>query len=393
METRKIATRDGFGEAIVEAGKKNPNVLVVDIDIGKSCKTAAFHKELPDQYLNVGIAEQNGAGVAAGLATCGKIPFVVTYAAFGSMRICEMIRQEICYPNLNVKIACSHGGLTPANDGASHQAIEDMGIMRTLPNMTVIMPADYYAAKALVKAAAEFEGPVYLRFTRDAIPVIYDENETFEIGKAKKLRDGKDVAIIANGDTVRLAIEAAEKLSVEGIEARVVDMHTIKPLDLNCVNACVEQVGRIITVEDHNIMNGLGSAVAEVIAEAGKGRLIFTSSAVGVTGFKNISPYASSKGAIESLAKCLEIENSRYGISVHLFHPPLTNTESASGLKIPKEFKADPGKVGKGFAKHIWSKKFVICPSFSTALSMRFSYRHPLPFGRMLTKMTERAEQ
>ena len=273
METRKIATRDGFGEAIVEAGKKNPNVLVVDIDIGKSCKTAAFHKELPDQYLNVGIAEQNGAGVAAGLATCGKIPFVVTYAAFGSMRICEMIRQEICYPNLNVKIACSHGGLTPANDGASHQAIEDMGIMRTLPNMTVIMPADYYAAKALVKAAAEFEGPVYLRFTRDAIPVIYDENETFEIGKAKKLRDGKDVAIIANGDTVRLAIEAAEKLSAEGIEARVVDMHTIKPLDLNCVNACVEQVGRIITVEDHNIMNGLGSAVAEVIAEAGKGRL------------------------------------------------------------------------------------------------------------------------
>ena len=273
METRKIATRDGFGEAIVEAGKKNPNVLVVDIDIGKSCKTAAFHKELPDQYLNVGIAEQNGAGVAAGLAACGKIPFVVTYAAFGSMRICEMIRQEICYPNLNVKIACSHGGLTPANDGASHQAIEDMGIMRTLPNMTVIMPADYYAAKALVKAAAEFEGPVYLRFTRDAIPVIYDENASFEIGKAKQLRDGKDVAILANGDTVRLAIEAAEKLSVEGIEARVVDMHTIKPLDLNCVNACVEQVGRIITVEDHNIMNGLGSAVAEVIAEAGKGRL------------------------------------------------------------------------------------------------------------------------
>ena len=273
METRKIATRDGFGEAIVEAGKKNPNVLVVDIDIGKSCKTAAFHKELPDQYLNVGIAEQNGAGVAAGLATCGKIPFVVTYAAFGSMRICEMIRQEICYPNLNVKIACSHGGLTPANDGASHQAIEDMGIMRTLPNMTVIMPADYYAAKALVKAAAEFEGPVYLRFTRDAIPVIYDENETFEIGKAKKLSDGDDVAIIANGDSVHLALEAAQQLREKGIGARVVDMHTIKPLDVNCVNTCIEQVGKIITVEDHNILNGLGSAVAEVIAEAGKGKL------------------------------------------------------------------------------------------------------------------------
>ena len=273
METKKIATRDGFGEAIVEAGKKNPNVVVLDIDIGKSCKTAAFHKELPDQYLNVGIAEQNGAGVAAGLATCGKIPFVVTDAAFGSMRICEMIRQEICYPNLNVKIACSHGGLTPANDGASHQAIEDMGIMRTLPNMTVIMPADYYSAKALVKAAAEYEGPVYLRFTRDAIPVIYDDSATFEIGKAKKVRDGKDVAILANGDTVRLALEAADALAEKGIQARVLDVHTIKPLDIDAVTACIDEIGKLITVEDHNIMNGLGSAVAEVVAEAGKGKL------------------------------------------------------------------------------------------------------------------------
>ena len=273
METKKIATRDGFGEAIVELGKENRDILVVDIDIGKSCKTGAFRKELPEQYLNVGIAEQNGAGVAAGLATCGKIPFVVTYAAFGSMRICEMIRQEICYPNLNVKIACSHGGLTPANDGASHQAIEDMGIMRTLPNMTVIMPADYYAAKALVKAAAAFDGPVYLRFTRDAIPVIYGEDDVFEIGKAKKLRDGSDLAIIANGDTVRLALEAADKLAEEGIRARVLDMHTIKPLDEEAVNACIDDCGRIITVEDHNILNGLGSAVAEIIAERGKGKL------------------------------------------------------------------------------------------------------------------------
>jgi len=273
METKKIATRDGFGEAIVELGKENRDILVVDIDIGKSCKTGAFRKELPEQYLNVGIAEQNGAGVAAGLATCGKIPFVVTYAAFGSMRICEMIRQEICYPHLNVKIACSHGGLTPANDGASHQAIEDMGIMRTLPNMTVIMPADYYAAKALVKAAAAFDGPVYLRFTRDAIPVIYGEDDVFEIGKAKKLRDGSDLAIIANGDTVRLALEAADKLAEEGIRARVLDMHTIKPLDEEAVNACIDDCGRIITVEDHNILNGLGSAVAEVIAERGKGKL------------------------------------------------------------------------------------------------------------------------
>ncbi len=273
METKKIPTRNGFGEAIVELGKENKDILVVDIDIGKSCKTGEFRKQLPEQYINVGIAEQNGAGVAAGLATCGKIPFVVTYAAFGSMRICEMIRQEICYPRLNVKIACSHGGVTPANDGASHQAIEDMGILRTIPNMTVIMPADFASAKALVKKAAAFDGPVYLRFTRDAVPVIYDESEDFEIGKAKHLREGKDVSIIANGDTVCLALQAAEILADRGIQARVLDMHTIKPLDVEAVNACIDDTGKIITVEDHNILNGLGSAVAEVIAERGKGRL------------------------------------------------------------------------------------------------------------------------
>ena len=273
METKKIPTRNGFGEAIVELGKENKDILVVDIDIGKSCKTGEFRKQLPEQYINVGIAEQNGAGVAAGLATCGKIPFVVTYAAFGSMRICEMIRQEICYPNLNVKIACSHGGVTPANDGASHQAIEDMGILRTIPNMTVVMPADYASAKALVKKAAAFDGPVYLRFTRDAVPVIYGEGEDFEIGKAKQLKDGKDVAIIANGDTVCLALQAAEALAAQGVQARVLDMHTIKPLDEKAVAACIDEIGRIITVEDHNILNGLGSAVAELIAEAGKGKL------------------------------------------------------------------------------------------------------------------------
>lgn len=157
MSEVKKATRDGFGDEIVELGKKDNDIYVVDVDIGKSCKTGKFRAELPEQYINVGIAEQNGAGVAAGMATCGKIPFVVTYAVFGSLRMCEMIRQEICYPNLNVKIACSHGGVTPANDGASHQSIEDMGVLRTIPNMTVIMPADYYAARKLVKAAAEFE--------------------------------------------------------------------------------------------------------------------------------------------------------------------------------------------------------------------------------------------
>ena len=270
---KKIATRDGFGDEIVALGQENKNILVVDADIGKSCKTGAFRKALPEQYLNVGIAEQNCAGVAAGLATCGKIPFVVTYAAFGSMRMCEMIRQEIAYPHLNVKIACSHGGVTPANDGASHQAIEDMGILRTIPNMTVVMPADYASARKLVRAAAEWDGPVYLRFTRDAIPVIYDETEEFKIGKGKLLRRGNDVAIIANGDTVRLAIQAAEALAAEGVEARVVDMHTIKPLDVDCVMACINEIGKIVTVEDHNILNGLGSAVCELAAEAGKGKV------------------------------------------------------------------------------------------------------------------------
>lgn len=271
--TKKIATRNGFGEEIVSLGKLNDKIYVIDNDIGKSCKTGAFMKELPNQYLNVGIAEQNGAGIAAGLATCGKIPFVVTYAVFGSLRMCEQIRQEICYPNLNVKFACSHGGVTPANDGASHQAIEDMGVLRTIPNMTVIMPADYYAAKKLVKASAEMYGPVFLRFTRDNIPVIYDENTEFVIGKAMQLSEGTDVAIIANGDTVRLAIEAKEALAKEGISVRLLDMHTIKPLDKDAIISCINNIGKIITVEDHNIINGLGSAVCEVAAEMGKGKV------------------------------------------------------------------------------------------------------------------------
>ncbi|MGL6202010.1 MAG: transketolase family protein [Lachnospiraceae bacterium] len=270
MSEVKKATRDGFGEEIVKLGKIDNDIYVVDVDIGKSCKTVDFREQLPEQYLNVGIAEQNAAGVAAGLATCGKIPFVVTYAVFGSLRMCEMIRQEICYPNLNVKIACSHGGVTPANDGASHQSIEDMGVLRTIPNMTVIMPADYYSAKKLVAAAAQYDGPVYLRFTRDAVPVIYNENQEFAIGKALPLKEGKDVAIIANGDTVAIAMKSADELEAKGISVKLLDMHTIKPLDEEAVRQCVQQVGKIITVEDHNILNGLGSAVSEVAADIGQ---------------------------------------------------------------------------------------------------------------------------
>ena len=266
-----IATRDGFGDEIVELGRENKNICVVDVDIGKSCKTTAFAKALPEQHVNVGIAEQCGAGVAAGLATCGKIPFVVTYAAFGSMRMCEMIRQEICYPHLNVKIACSHGGVTPANDGASHQCIEDMGILSTIPNMTVIMPADYNAARKLTRAAAEFDGPVYLRFTRDAVPEIYGSEQEFVIGKAVQLREGSDAAIIAIGDTVRLAIEAADALREQGVNVRVLDMHTLKPLDTESVVKALNETGKIVTVEDHNVINGLGYAVSAVAADMGRG--------------------------------------------------------------------------------------------------------------------------
>ena len=258
-------TRDAYGEEILALGKENKDIYVVDCDIGKSCKTIPFAKELPDQHVNVGIAEQNAAGVAAGLATCGKVPFVTTYAVFGSMRMVEQIRQEVCYPKLNVKIACSHGGFTPANDGASHQGIEDMGILRTIPNMTVIMGCDY--------AAAEHYGPVYLRFTRDAVPDIYDEDEEFVIGKAKELRSGKDVAIIATGEIMSLALEACDKLAAQGIQTTLLDMHTIKPLDTEAVTKALKECKGVVTVEDHNILNGLGSAVCEVAAELGQGKV------------------------------------------------------------------------------------------------------------------------
>lgn len=265
------ALREAFGDEMLALGKENPDIYIVDADVGKSCKTLEFAKAYPKQHVNAGISEQNACGLAAGLASCGKLPFISTYAIFGSMRMCEQIRQEICYPNQNVKIACSHGGLTPANDGASHQCIEDMGIMRTLPNMTVIMGADYYAARNLIRKAAELKGPVYLRFTRDAIPFVYDENIDLTIGKAHKICEGSDVAIIANGDTVCIAKQAAGSLQKKGISVRLLDMHTIKPLDTDAVLKCINEIGRIITVEDHNIINGLGSAVSEVAAEAGRG--------------------------------------------------------------------------------------------------------------------------
>ena len=267
----KIATRDALGAEVLKLAKEHKDVYVVDCDVAKSCKTLSLEEEVPMQHLNVGISEQNAVDIAAGLAVSGKVPFVVTYAIFGSMRACEQIRQECCYPKLNVKILCSHGGLTPANDGASHQCVEDMGVLRTIPNMTVVMPSDYYSARKLIAAAYEYQGPVYLRFTRDAIPVLYDENEEFAIGKAYQLTEGDDVTVIANGDTVAIALEAVKELEKEGIHAALYDMHTIKPLDKEPILNALEKSGKIITVEDHNILNGLGSAVCEIAAEAGKG--------------------------------------------------------------------------------------------------------------------------
>ena len=273
-DVKKRATREGMGEEIVLLGEENRNVVVIDADLGSSCKTDAFKKALPDQYYNLGIAEQNCAGVAAGMATCGKIPVVVTYAAFGSMRMCEMVRQEICYPKLNVKLICSHGGLTPDGDGASHQTVEDLAIMRSIPNMTVIVPADYVAAKKLVRKAVEMDGPVYMRFTRNAVPILYEEDDNdFEIGRAKKLADGTDVSIISIGDTVRLALEAQEILAAKGISAAVLDMHTIKPMDEEAVKESIRKTGKIITIEDHSVINGLGSAVADIMAQEGAGIL------------------------------------------------------------------------------------------------------------------------
>ncbi len=271
MSTKGKSLREAFGDEMMLLGKENPDIYIVDADVGKSCKTLDFATKYPGQHVNVGIAEQVCADVAAGLATMGKIPFISTYAVFGSMRMVEQIRQEVCYPRLNVKIACSHGGLTPANDGASHQCIEDFGIMRTLPNMTVIMGADYYATRNLLRKVAAYDGPVYIRFTREAVPFVYDETIDLEIGKAHQIYDGKDIAIIANGDTVCYAKEAAEELQRKGHSVRLLDMHTLKPLDEQAVEAAIDDIGKIITVEDHNIINGLGSAVSDVVAQKGKG--------------------------------------------------------------------------------------------------------------------------
>lgn len=273
MTRKPLATRNAFGDALVELAEKMGDLYVIDCDISKSTKTDTFAKMFPERHINVGIAEQNAAAFAAGLATTGKIPFVSTYAVFGSMRMLEQVRTSICYPNLNVKIACSHGGLTPGSDGVTHQAIEDMGIYRTVPGMTVIMPADYESTKRLVELAAVHDGPVYLRFTRDPLPQFYSDSEMFIIGKGKHLKVGRDISIIAIGDMLHQALEATDVLEKMGISVDLIDMHTLKPLDEALLIDSISRTRRVITVEDHSVLNGLGSAVADVMAEKGIGTL------------------------------------------------------------------------------------------------------------------------
>ncbi len=261
------ATREAYGEALRELGLENKNIVVLDADLSKSTKTNVFAKEFPDRFFNVGIAEQNLMGVAAGLAAAGKTPFVSTFAMFASGRAFEQIRNSICYPKLNVKIAATHAGLTVGEDGASHQAIEDISLMRSIPNMTVIVPADATETRYAVASAAKHNGPVYLRLGRMAVPELFGDGYDFEIGKAVELADGLDVTIIATGVMVAPARRAADELIAAGFSARVLNMHTIKPIDKETIVKAAQDTGAIVTCEEHSIIGGLGSAVAEVLVE------------------------------------------------------------------------------------------------------------------------------
>ncbi len=265
--TTKIATRETYGETLVELGKNDENIVVLDADLSKSTKTHSFSKEFPNRFFNMGIAEQNLMGTAAGLAASGKIPFASTFAVFASGRAFEIIRNSICYPKLNVKVCATHAGITVGEDGASHQAIEDIAIMRSLPNMVVLNPADAVSTKALLKEIVEYEGPVYVRLGRAKVPVIYDDDVKITIGKGMEVKGGNDITIIGTGIMVNEALKARKELLKEGITARVIDIHTIKPIDKEIIIKAGRETKGIVTVEEHSILGGLGSAVAEVLAE------------------------------------------------------------------------------------------------------------------------------
>ncbi len=263
----KIATRDAYGETLAELGKENPNIVVLDADLSKSTKTNVFQKAFPDRHFNFGIAEANMISNAAGMATCGKIPFASTFAVFASGRTWDQIRASVCYPELNVKIVATHGGITVGEDGATHQANEDIAIMRVLPNITVIVPADGIETAKAVRAIADYKGPVYMRLGRSGVPVIFDADYDFQIGKAVVMREGTDVSIFACGLMTAQALEAAETLTAEGISAEVVNVATIKPLDVETIIMSARKTGCAVSAEEHSIIGGLGGAIAETLID------------------------------------------------------------------------------------------------------------------------------
>lgn len=274
-EVKKIATRESYGNALVELGKEKENLVVLDADLAAATKTGIFKKEFPDRHIDCGIAEANMTGIAAGMSTCGYVPFVSTFAMFAAGRSFEQVRNSIGYPHLNVKIGATHAGISVGEDGATHQCNEDLALMREIPGMVVINPSDDIEAKAAVRAAYEHAGPVYLRFGRLAVPVINDRADyKFEIGKGVVLKEGNDVTIFATGLCVSSALEAAEKLTADGIDAEVVNIHTIKPIDRNLVIASAKKTGKVVTAEEHSIIGGLGSAVAEVLSEEAPTKLL-----------------------------------------------------------------------------------------------------------------------
>ena len=266
-EMKKVATRDSYGNALKELGASAENLVVLDADLAGATKTGVFQKAFPERHFDCGIAEANMIGVAAGLSTMGLVPFASTFAMFAAGRAFEQVRNTIGYPHLNVKIGATHGGISVGEDGASHQCCEDFALMRTIPGMTVMCPADDVEARAMVKAAYEMEGPVYMRFGRAATPVFHQEGFPFQIGKGELLQDGTDVAIIANGIMVPEAMEAGRTLAEQGVSARIINMATIKPLDEEMVLNAARECGRIVTVEEHSIIGGLGEAVCGVLAE------------------------------------------------------------------------------------------------------------------------------
>ena len=267
MKEEKKATRQSYGEMLEKLGEENQNIVVLDADLSAATKTSIFAKKFPDRFFDMGIAEANMMGVAAGMASCGKIPYVSTFAAFAAGRAYDQIRSSICYPNLNVKICATHCGITVGEDGATHQMLEDLALMRALPNMTVLCPSDEVETKYLIKEISKIEGPVYVRLARLATPGIYEENQTFEIGKAVQIGEGTDATVFATGVVVPEALEAKELLEKEGIHIRVVDMHTIKPIDKEMIIKSAKETKKLISIEDHSVIGGLGSAISDVLTE------------------------------------------------------------------------------------------------------------------------------